>query len=60
MPDKQNADKKNQSVKDGSEKKRPDSEKDFKGIERAQKSEYKPATEVTNEWEAREDESSSP
>jgi hypothetical protein len=41
---------------DGSEKVRPDNEKDFQGIKRAQKSKFKPATEVTNEWKAREDE----
>jgi hypothetical protein len=60
MAEKNNEEKKHEQTHDGSEKVRPESEKDFAGVERAKKSKYVPATELTDEWKAREDESPAP
>jgi len=60
MAERKDSDKKKVNSHDGSEKTHPDNEKDFQGIERAQKSPYTRPTEETNEWESREDEGSAP
>lgn len=60
MPERKEEDRKKVNTQDGSEKIRPADEKDFAGIERARRSRDIPPTEVTKEWEAREDEGPTP
>jgi hypothetical protein len=60
MTERKKEEKKEDSSHDGSEKIRPEKEKDFPGIERAKKSRFVPATEVTKEWQAREEEGPTP
>lgn len=60
MVERKDEDKKKVNNQDGSEKKRPEDQKDFAGIERAQNAPYSRPTEETNEWESREAEGPTP